>query len=134
MTVVTILTIGTVFTVVSSGKNKATSTHKNYATSFSLVFLIMHKLPTYLPTYLTLVTVATVVTVVTVLSSDKNHKTSQQQQNLPPLFFSCYFWIEQLDTFDNRCDVLRAAFVILAMFGYCIIWISEMSTVFFLPY
>ena len=31
--------------------------------------------------------------------------------------FSHYFWKEQLDTFDNRCDVLGAAFLCVKRLG-----------------
>ena len=53
-------------------------------------------LPTYLPTYLTVMTVVTVRTVVTfgtvvtVVSSDKDHATSPQKKIIQPFNFFTY--------------------------------------------
>ena len=62
----------------------------------------------------TVVTVVTAVTIVTVMRkitktlNQKNHSTSQQISNLFLSLFQ-HFLKEQFNTFDNRCDVLRAA-------------------------
>ena len=56
-------------------------------------------------------TVVTAVTVVTLVR--KQHLTSSHKkitQLFCLLLFSKYFWKVQLDPFDNRCNVLRAAF------------------------
>ena len=47
-----------------------------------------------------------VVTAVTVVPVVKKSPTSQKNN----FFFSEHFWKKQFDTFDNRCDVFRAAF------------------------
>ena len=86
--------------------------YKNYPVVLPLRLTL---LPTYLHTYLKVVTVVaavTVGTVVTVVSSDKNHAAFPKKkitQHLNLFFTFSVLLDEQLDTFDNQCDVLRAA-------------------------
>ena len=70
----------------------------------------MHYLPTYLPKYMTVVTV---VTEVTVVNSDKITQPLNKKITQPLIYIflvSQYFGKEQIDTFDNPFDVLRAEF------------------------
>ena len=46
-------------------------------------------------------------------SSEKNHRTCPQKNHATSFFllqFFQYFYKEQFDTFDNRCEVLRPVF------------------------
>ena len=87
--IVTVVTVGTVTPVVSSGESHATSPHtKNHATKI----FINHELPTYVTTYVTVVTVVTVVTiltvvtVVTVVSSERITQLLQKKRHNLSIF------------------------------------------------